>query len=75
MTLPRLAAVSKRWEEVPPLAVSVVRIAYSLGYTPPKKKTEEPAHSASEMIGTFAGLGFASGKPAWLKAAEERDGR
>lgn len=32
MTLPRLAAFSRYWDEVPPLGVTVLRIAQALGF-------------------------------------------
>lgn len=64
MTLPRLSAIGKHWEKVPPLSVSVYAIAVSLGMKRPEKKAQQDPQQLMELFGA---QGFKSEKPAWLQ--------
>jgi hypothetical protein len=47
MTLPRLAALNRRWAEMPPAAVNLARIARFLGAAPaPAAKPQDPIAQA-----------------------------
>lgn len=46
MTLPRLAAFSKKWSEIPPLADAVAALAYGFGVL--KKRSAAPAEGTQE---------------------------
>ena len=60
MTLPRMGAIAKRWEIVPPLSVSVAGIAMALGIKrEPKKEAEQ---NVDELAALFGGI---SRKPEW----------
>jgi hypothetical protein len=52
MTLPRLAAMTRRWKLTPPPAVQLARISQYLGIAPQERKAESPrelAQKASEI--------------------------
>lgn len=46
MTLPRLAALSRRWRDVPPAAVQLARIAHFLGAAPKEGAPRDPRQQA-----------------------------
>jgi hypothetical protein len=62
MTLPRMEAVIKRWETVPPLSVSVAGIAAALGIKHEPKKA--PEQNMDELMSLMGGV---SRRPEWQK--------
>jgi hypothetical protein len=70
MTLPRMAAISKHWDKIPPLSISLAGIAMALGVKKPEKMTAEKAQSSmDELLGMMGGQ-LAEGKPEWLTKTE-----
>lgn len=79
MTLPRLEAVVARWQQTPPLSVSVAAIAEAVGVEFKKgpapqqqQRSVRPAKKQSpqalfDLLGGAAGIG--SEKPEWLRKA------
>lgn len=67
MTLPRMEAIAKRWETVPPLSVSVAGIAAALGIKREPKKTVAEEQNIDELAALFGGI---SRKPEWLTKTE-----
>lgn len=65
MTLPRMEAIAKHWETVPPLSVSLASIAAALGVKRSDKK--ETGQDMGELIGALGGI---AEKPAWLKTTQ-----
>jgi hypothetical protein len=62
MTLPRLDAVLTRWEKVPPLSVTVLRIADVAGVERPSpSKRVQPQRSAEEQQASMQELAEALG--------------
>lgn len=64
MTIPRMEAISRRWQRIPPLSVLVANIAAALGWQPPN----EPAGDGNiqELVDLMGSGSFATEKPAWL---------
>jgi len=62
MTLPRMEAITKRWEVVPPLSVSIASIASALGVKREPKKA--PEQSMDELVALMGGV---SRRPEWQK--------
>lgn len=68
MTMPRMMAVLKRWEVVPPLSISIAGIASALGIVKREpSRLEDKEQDFSELIGV---LGVSKGKPEWLTKTE-----
>lgn len=63
MTLPRMEAIAKHWEKIPPLSVSLAGIAAALGVKREEKK-DESQQNLDELAAIFGGV---SGRPEWLK--------
>jgi hypothetical protein len=66
--MPRLTAMSKRWRQVPPLAVSLARITSAL--FGPSTADEAPEGSLNDLMG-LAGNGFSTELPEWLTVTSE----
>lgn len=63
MTLPRMAAISKHWEQVPPVSITLAGIAAALGVKKPEKANVQQDMSA--LMGELGGM-LKGGKPEWL---------
>lgn len=68
MTLPRMAAIAKRWEEVPPLSISIAGIAAALGVKKPEKAAMQQQNM--EELAGMLGSTLGQGKPEWLTKTE-----
>lgn len=67
MTLPRMDAIVKHWEVIPPLAVSVASIASALGVKRQGKVEKKAEGSIDELMSVLGGAGFKQEKPEWLR--------
>lgn len=68
VTLPRLDAIIKHWQQVPPLSVSAAAIASALGVGPAAKREKKTSgeQDPSALLEMLGASGFASEKPKWL---------
>lgn len=66
-----LEAIRKRWDTVPPASVSIAAIARGLGGKTTSEKVNDEA-GFNALQNAVAQMGFAGGKPEWLKAAEAK---
>ena len=73
MTLPRLEAISKRWDEIPPLSVSVAAIAYGLGMEKPDGSSKAKSDKLQTLVDSMGATGLGSGIPEWLKEARAQE--
>lgn len=63
-----MSAISKHWEIVPPLSVSIAGIAAALGVKKPEKagSSQQNMEELAGMLGTT----LQQGKPEWLTKTE-----
>jgi hypothetical protein len=64
MTIPRLEAITKRWEVIPPLSVIVAKLAAAYGVTFDKPAPAE--NNLQELVDMLGSAGLSTEKPAWL---------
>lgn len=74
MTLPRYEVICAHWERVPPVSVSAAALARryeAIGAAPKKKGAAEADRTGQRqaLLDMLGGVGFASEKPEWLRAA------
>jgi hypothetical protein len=68
MTLPRMEAVLKRWEQIPPLSVSLAGIAATLGVPRPSGGSKQArGKNRQSLFDDLRAAGVKPGKkPEWL---------
>jgi hypothetical protein len=71
MTIPRLEAIAKHWETVPPLSASVAAIGAALGVTRQRAAPKaQNAQALFDMLGDMPGV-VKTEKPEWLREAKK----
>ena len=64
MTIPRVDAFVKRWEQIPPLSIMVAKAAVALGVELGKQPAKE--NNLQELADAVGAAGMSSDLPSWL---------
>lgn len=62
----RVEAITKRWETIPPLSVSVATVAASMGVKFGKEQPAETENNLQELADAVGAAGMSSELPSWL---------